>query len=47
MFRFIIKYSSLMDFGPHVVGQLLYMEFFKMIFWLVLKLEINDKVMIS
>jgi hypothetical protein len=36
VFRFIIEYSSLRDFGP--IG-LFYMR--KMIFWLVLKLEIN------
>jgi hypothetical protein len=42
VFRFIIEYSSLMDFGPYVVvGLFLYEDFWKMIFWLVLKLEIS------
>ncbi len=36
-----------MDFGPHVVGLFLYEDFLKMIFWLVLKLGINDRVVIS
>jgi len=42
VFRFITEYysSSLMDFGPQVVGLFLYEDFRKMIFWLVLKLEI-------
>jgi hypothetical protein len=42
-FRFIIEYySSLMDFGPWVIiGPFLYEDFRKMIFWLVLKLEIS------
>jgi hypothetical protein len=30
-----------MDFGPYVVGLFLYEDFWKMIFWLVLKLEIG------
>ncbi len=47
MFRFIIEYSSLMDFGPQVVGLFLYEDFQKMIFWLVLKLENSYRVMIS
>ncbi len=41
MFRFIIEYSSFMDFGPYVIGLFLYEDFLKMIFWLVLKLEIS------
>jgi hypothetical protein len=40
VFRFIIEYSSLMDFGPYVIGLFLYEDFSKMIFLLVLKLEI-------
>ncbi len=47
VFRFIIEYTSLMDFGPYVVGLFLYVNFQKMIFWLLLKLEISYKVMIS
>jgi hypothetical protein len=27
VFQFIIEYSSLMDFGPHVVGLFLYEDF--------------------
>jgi hypothetical protein len=30
-----------MDFGPEVIGLFLYEDFRKMIFWLVLKLEIR------
>jgi len=53
VFRFIIEYSSLMNFGP--LGDnnnnnnrsiFLYEDFWKMIFWLVLKLEISYRVMI-
>ncbi len=41
VFRFIIEYSSLMDFGPWVtIGLFLYEDFWNMTFWLVLKLEI-------
>ncbi len=47
VFGFIIEYSSLMDFGPQVVGLFLYEDFQRMIFWLVLKLEIRYRVMIS
>ncbi len=47
MFRFIIKYNSLRDFGPEVLGLFLYEEFWKMIFWLMLKLEINYRIIIS
>jgi hypothetical protein len=49
VFRFVIEYSSLMDFGPLVIiiGLFLYEDFRKMIFWFVLKLEINYRVMIS
>jgi hypothetical protein len=44
VFRFIIEYSSsLRDFGP--IGLFFYIR--KMIFWLVLKLEINYRVIIS
>jgi hypothetical protein len=43
VFRFIIEYSSLRDFGPEVIiiGLFLYEDFWNMIFWLVLKLEIS------
>jgi hypothetical protein len=44
VFRFIIEYNSFMDFGPHVVDLFLCKDFWKMIFWLVLKLGINDRV---
>jgi hypothetical protein len=45
VFRFIIEYSSLKDFGLQVIGLFLYEDFSKMmIFWLVLKLEINYRV---
>jgi hypothetical protein len=47
VFRFIIEYSSLRDFGPYVIGLFLYEDFFKMIFWLVLKLEISHRVIIE
>jgi hypothetical protein len=47
VFRFIIKYNSLTNFGPQIVGLFLYKDFLKMIFQLVLKLGINDKVVIS
>jgi len=47
VFRFIIKYNSLRDFGPELLGLFLYEEFRKMIFWLMLKLEINYRVIIS
>jgi hypothetical protein len=49
VFRFIIEYSSLRDFGPSVIVIIclfLYEDFWKMIFWLVLKLEISYRVMI-
>ncbi len=39
--------SSLRDFGPCVIGLFLYGDFWKMIFWLVLKLEISCRVIIS
>jgi hypothetical protein len=41
VFRFIIEYSSLMDFGPYGIGLFWYEDFWKMTFWLVLKLEIS------
>ncbi len=41
VFTFIIKYNSLMNFDPKVTSLFLYEDFCKMIFWLVLKLEIN------
>jgi hypothetical protein len=42
VFRFIIEYSSLMDFGLQVIGLfLLYEDFWNMIFWLVLKVDIT------
>jgi len=47
VFRFIIEYSSLRDFGPEVMGLFLDEDFWKMIFWLVLKLEISYRVIIS
>ncbi len=47
LFRFIIEYSSLRDFGPYVMGLSFYEDFWKMIFWLVLKLEISYRVIIS
>jgi hypothetical protein len=40
VFRFIIEYSSLRDFGPQVIGLFLYEDSWKMIFWLVLGFEI-------
>jgi len=46
VFRFIIEYSSLRDFGPYVLRLFLYEVFKKMIFWLVLKLEISYRVII-
>jgi hypothetical protein len=36
-----------MDFGPWGIGLFWYEDFWKMIFWLVLKLEISYRVMIS
>jgi hypothetical protein len=47
VFRFIIEYSGLMDFGPYGVGPFLFEDFQKMIFWLVLKPKISYRVMIS
>jgi hypothetical protein len=49
VFRFIVEYSSLRDFGPLVIiiGLFLYEDFWKLIFWLVLNLEISYKVRIS
>jgi len=48
VFRFIIEYSSLMDFWPiGKIGLFLYEDFLKMIFWLVLKLEISYRVITS
>jgi hypothetical protein len=41
VFRFVIEYSSLKDFDPYVVDLFLYEDFWNMIFWLVLKLEIS------
>jgi hypothetical protein len=47
VFRFTIEYSSsLRDFGPDIIGLFLYEDFWKMIFWLVLKLEISYRVII-
>jgi hypothetical protein len=43
VFTFIIEYSSLRDFGPWVIGIFWYEDFSKMIFWVVLKLEISYK----
>jgi hypothetical protein len=39
VFRFLIEYSSLRDFGPYTIGLFLYKDFWK-IFWLVLKLRL-------
>jgi hypothetical protein len=48
VFRFITEYSSLRDFGPYVMDLFLYEDFWKMIFWVVLKLEISyHRVVIS
>ncbi len=51
MLRFIIEYSRLRDFGPlddNNGSIYFYMRIFeKMIFWLVLKLEISYRVVIS
>jgi hypothetical protein len=47
VFRFSIEYSSLRDFGPYIIGLFLYEELPKMIFGLVLKLEISYIVMKS
>ncbi len=44
MFRFIIEYSSLRDFGPYIIELFLYEDFLKKIFWLVLKLKISYRV---
>ncbi len=46
MFRFIIEYTILRDLGPYAIG-LFYEDITKMKFWLVLKLEINYRVIIS
>jgi hypothetical protein len=46
VFRFIIKCSSLRHFGPKVVDLFLYKDFLKIIFLLVLRLEISYRVMI-
>jgi len=47
LFRFIRENSSLRDFGPQVIiiGLFLYENFWKMIFWLVLELEISYRVL--
>jgi len=51
VFRFIIEYSTLRDFGPLSNNNrsifLLYEDFWKMIFWLVSKPEISYRVIIS
>ncbi len=47
VFRFIIEYSSLRDFGPLVIGLFLCEDFWKMIFRLVLKIEISYRVIIA
>jgi len=46
-FGFILECSSLRDFGPYVIGQFSYEDFGPMIFWLVLKLDISYRVIIS
>jgi hypothetical protein len=45
VFRFIIEYSSLRDFGLHVTSLFLYEDFWKMIFWLVLKVQISYNIL--
>ncbi len=50
MFKFIIEYNSLKDFGPlgnNIIGLFLHEGILKMIFWFVLKLEISFRVLIS
>jgi hypothetical protein len=47
VFRFIIEYSSLRDFGPYLIGLFFYEDFWNMIFWLVFKPEISYRVIIS
>jgi hypothetical protein len=49
VFRFIIEYNSLRDVDrPLGIRSVFYMRIFeRLIFWLVLKLEISYKVMIS
>ncbi len=47
VFRFITEYSSLRDFGPYIIDLFLYEDFWKMIFWVVLKLETSYRVVIS
>jgi hypothetical protein len=47
VFRFIIEYSSIRDFGTYVIDLILYEDFWKMIFWFVLKLEISFRVIMS
>jgi hypothetical protein len=46
-FKLVTECSSLRDFGPYyviiILGLFLYEDFSKMLFWLVLKLEISDK----
>ncbi len=37
----IILYSSLRDFSSLAIGHFLYEDYLKMVFWLVLKLEIS------
>ncbi len=45
--RFITEYTSLRDFGPYVIGVLLYEDLLKKIFLLVFKLEICYRIIIS
>ncbi len=47
VFRFIKEYSSLSNFGCYVIGLFLYEDVWKMVFWLVLKVEISYWVIIS
>jgi hypothetical protein len=51
VFRFLIEYSSLRDFyrplGSIIIGLFFNEDFWKMVFWLVLKLEISYRVMTS
>jgi hypothetical protein len=47
VFGFIIEYSSLMNVCPYVIDLFLYEDFWKVILWLVLKIEISCRVMVS
>jgi hypothetical protein len=48
VFIFITEYSSSRGFGPQVIiGLVIYEDFWKMIFWLVVKLGISYRAIIS